>query len=141
MTTIARALGLSIFLSSCLIFRVQGAPPASGPCEEGRPEVLECMRHPEYRGEQRVECNRKTDEHMQCMFQLRGKYPDLTPAARVKVMLTWHRSELGAVRAAKKVCDGSAEACEPEKKRLIEKRVKEVPMLIKEEEKLLKHGK
>ena len=99
------------------------------------------MRHPEYRGEQRAECNRKTDEHMQCMFQMRGKYPDMTPPDRVKVMLKWHRSELEAVRAAKKVCDGSAEACDPGKKKIIEKRVKEIPMLIKDEEKLLKRGK
>ncbi len=115
-----------------------GAGETPNPCEAQLTPALECLAHPEYSGDQRIRCSGAIDAAAICRYSMRQNHPELKPLQIQGHQVAWLKRELEAMRKGQQVCSNPKAVCDADRKNLIDKRVKELPLLIKQEESLLR---
>ena len=117
---------------------ISDARGTENPCKELNLQSFECLKHPEYTGDQRINCNRTRDEQAKCIFSLGKSHPDLSKVEKISILRDWHKLELEATLEAKKVCDAQPKTCDEERTRMNAKRIRDLPKLIERHGELIK---
>lgn len=119
---------LSLVLLCSQPARAESTVPS---CKEHEPKVLECISHPEWKGEQGEACSKAEQTYRDCAG-FRRTQADKPQDFRdiIAQELAFTQEKLKSYKAALKVCQKKPSPCDPSKLKIIQKMVSGLPKEI-----------
>lgn len=124
----------SVFPVTLVVSFILTVPVASAEgtildCSQHEAKIIECIEHPEWRGEELEPCDKGQIAYRQCTNDRRMQAGG-EPAAMKAIMkneYALNEKRVKAYKKAKKVCQKKKDACRPEWERVIDKQIKGLP--------------
>jgi hypothetical protein len=117
---------------------------AAEDCSAQEAKILDCIRHPEWRGEPVMKCSEAERDYFQCGMKRQRESASGNSAAqkeRLTQEIAFTEKKIEAYQAAQKVCAEKADTCTPERKRVIDKMAGGLPKQLAKLKTHLAHGK
>jgi len=102
----------------------------AGNCDAQEAKILECIEHPEWRGDPMIKCSEAERDYFQCGIARRNAAGGRNGGPTTDLLrheITFTEKKIAAYKAGKAVCDAKPDACTPERTRVIGKMIGGLP--------------